>query len=482
MPQITLPEQTGGGFSGDTGSKVYMWLVVLVATVGGFLFGYDTMIMSGAMIFIQKEFSLNPSALGFSVGSIIIGTMVGAFIAGWLSDRLGRRKTLMLAATLFMLSAIGTAIPPNVEVFNIFRFIGGLGMGVAMVTSPVYIAEISPARLRGMLVTFNQFIIVFGSIVAFVVNWRLAATGNWRGMMISVAVPTLGLLVGLAFVPESPRWLVGRGRRDEARDILARVSGPSRAETEVKEIADSIEEEKRMEHGSWGELFRPGGIRMALIIAIGLAVLQQLSGGNALTLYAPKIFMAAGFPDPKEAIGISVLIQCWSLLCVVIALVLVERVGRKPLLLVGISAMLLGHLVLALFFFKGITGPVVPAVLILTTGMSNISISPLAWVILAEIFPTRIRSKGMAVATFCLFLASFATAQLFPVADDYFKSHYGNPSAVFLSFAIICAVGVAWMAWMVPETKGKTLEEIASYWLHKGGGRAEASHNTAEPS
>ena len=151
--------------------------------------------------------------------------------------------------------------------------------------------------------------------------------------------------------------------------------------------------------------------------------------------------MAAGFPDPQEAIGISVLIQCWSLLCVVVALLLVERVGRKPLLLVGVSAMALGHLVLALFFLKGTVGPIVPAVLILTTGMSNISISPMAWVILAEIFPTRIRGKGMAVATFCLFLASFGVTQLFPVADDYFKSHYGNPSGVFLLFAIICAVG-----------------------------------------
>ena len=471
LPQTTSPETPGGG---DAGSRMYMMMVVCVATVGGFLFGYDVLIMSGAMIFIQQEFSLNPSALGFSVSIISLGTMVGAFTAGWLSDRLGRKKTLILAASLFMLSAVGTAFPPNVEIFNLFRFVGGMGMGVAMVTSPVYIAEISPARIRGTLVTFNQFVTVFGSIVAFLVSWRLAADGNWRAMMGSVAAPSMGLLVGLAFVPESPRWLVGRGRRDEARDILAKISGSSRAETEVAEIADSIEEEKRMEHGSWSELFRPGGIRIALIVAIGLAVLQQFSGGLPLTLYAPKIFMAAGFPDPQEAIGISVLIQCWSLLCVVVALLLVERVGRKPLLLVGVSAMALGHLVLALFFLKGTVGPIVPAVLILTTGMSNISISPMAWVILAEIFPTRLRGKGMAVATFCLFLASFGVTQLFPVADDYFKSHYGNPSGVFLLFAIICAVGVAWMAWMVPETKGKTLEEIASYWLHKGkapGGR-----------
>jgi MFS family permease len=229
-----------------------------------------------------------------------------------------------------------------------------------------------------------------------------------------------------------------------------------------------------MERGSWAELFRPGGIRMALIIAIGLAVLQQFSGGLPMTLYAPKIFMAAGFPNPKDAIGISVLIQCWSLLCVVVALVLVERVGRKPLLLAGVSAMALGHLVLALLFLKSIQGPVVPAVLILTAGMSNISISPLAWVILAEIFPTRIRSKGMAVATFCLFLASFAVTQLFPVADNYFRSRYGNPSGVFVLLAIICAAGVAWMAWMVPETKAKTLEEIASYWLDK------SNHHAAE--
>jgi sugar porter (SP) family MFS transporter len=286
-------------------------------------------------------------------------------------------------------------------------------------------------------------------------------------MMGSVAVPSLGLLVGLTFLPESPRWLVNRDRPEEARDILARVNGPARAKMVVEEIAESIKKEKRIEHGSWGEMIRPGGIRMALIIAIGLAILQQFSGGLPLTLYAPKIFMAAGFPDPKKAIGISVLIQCWSLLCVVVALVLVERVGRKPLLLVGMTAMCAGHLALALLFVKSITGPVVPSVLILTTGMSNISISPLAWVILAEIFPTRIRGKGMAVATFCLFLASFAVTQLFPVADDYFKNRYGEPSGVFLLLAIICAAGTAWIAWMVPETKGRTLEEIANQWLRK---------------
>ena len=227
LSQTTSPEAPGGG---DTGSRMYMVMVVCVATVGGFLFGYDVLIMSGAMIFIEKEFGLNPSPLGFSVSIISLDTMVGAFMAGWLSDRLGRKKTLILAAGLFMLSAVGTAFPPNIEIFNLFRFVGGMGMGVAMVTSPVYIAEISPARIRGTLVTFNQFVTVLGSIVAFLVSWRLAADANWRGMMGSVAAPSLGLLVGLARSCRRARagwWAVVAGTRraifwPRLVDLLAR--------------------------------------------------------------------------------------------------------------------------------------------------------------------------------------------------------------------------------------------------------------------
>src|SRR5438132_5816600 len=454
---------SSGVITEQGGSKLYLYLSVLVATVGGFLFGYDTLIISGAVIFLRDHFALSPAAIGFAGSSIIIGCLIGTLIVGSVSDRLGRKRSLILAALLFGLSALGTALPRTFLEFSIFRILGGVGMGVAMVISPVYIAEIAPAKIRGFLVTLNQFVIVSGALGAIVVGYMLSFEGRWRWMFASEFVPAALLLAGVLLVPESPRWLVERNRLDEALGILTRINGRQQAESELKEIRASIAME---EESSYSELFR-SGVRFALVIALGLAALQQFSGGMPLSMYAPLIFQKAGFASAPDAIGLTVLLFVWSLICVVIVLWLVERVGRRPLLLVGLAGMAAGHFALSLSFHYGMKGIFVPVLLMLTTGMSNISISQLAWVVLAEIFPTRIRGRAMSLATFVLFLSSFANNQFFPSLKAYSEEHFGSPSAVFLVFGAVCSLGVLFVWRTVPETKGKTLEEIARFWLSR---------------
>jgi len=312
-------------------------------------------------------------------------------------------------------------------------------------------------------VTLNQFVIVSGALGAVVVGYMLSFEGRWRWMFASEFVPAALLLAGVLLVPESPRWLVERNRLDEALGILTRINGRQQAESELKEIRASIAME---EESSYSELFR-SGVRFALVIALGLAALQQFSGGMPLSMYAPLIFQKAGFARAPDAIGLTVLLFVWSLICVVIVLWLVWGVGRRPLLLVGLAGMAAGHFALSLSFHYGMKGIFVPVLLMLTTGMSNISISPLAWVVLAEIFPTRIRGRAMSLATFVLFLSSFANNQFFPSLKAYSEEHFGSPSAVFLVFGAVCSLGVLFVWRTVPETKGKTLEEIAKFWLSR---------------
>ena len=456
--------------SREGASRSYLILVVSIATVGGFLFGYDTLIFTGAGIFLREYFQLTPDQLGQAGASVVVGCIFGTWVAALLADWVGRKKTMIFAALLFAVSAIMTAIPPNITVFNIFRAVGGIGVGIAMVISPVYIAEISPRRIRGRLVTLNQIVIVTGALVAAIVGWLMAKhlppDVSWRWMFFSESIPILCFAAGLTLIPESPRFLVERSQEDLAREVLTRINGAETAAAELQEIAASIELEKEQAAVSYRELLHPG-IRVAMIIAIGLAALQQLSGAMPLNVYAPIILQDAGFAEPEDAIFVPVLMFSWSLVCVFIVLFLVERVGRRPLLLWGVAAMAVGHLVLAYCFHNAVEGVPIAITLILTVGMSNMSISPLAWVVLAEIFPTRIRGRAMGIATFVLYLSMYLTNRYFPPVQEYFESNYGSPSGMFIGLAVICIAGVIFTYVMVPETKGKSLEEIASHWLRE---------------
>jgi len=462
--------QNSSASAASQGDRSYTYRVTLVATIGGFLFGYDTMIFSGAAIQLQNYFNLTDDQLGMAGASVLIGCVFGTWIAALISDAIGRKKTMIFAGLLFAVSAIGTTFPNSIAVFDFFRFVGGLAIGIAMVISPVYIAEIAPRNIRGRLVTLNQIIIVTGALVAVFVSWILVMymsdVVNWRWMFATECIFILAFVIGLLMIPESPRWLVEKNREDEARRVLTRINGAAIADEEVNEIQESIELEKERAGVSYRELLLPG-VRVAMIVAVGLAMLQQFSGGMPLSMYAPLIFRDAGFTETEDAIQGTLFIFIWSLACVFIVLWLVEKVGRRPLLLGGIFAMAIGHLVLAYCFANDVNPYIMAVCLVLTTGMSNLSISPLGWVVLAEIFPTRIRGRAMGVATFVLYASAYVTNRYFPPMKAYFEDAYGSPARIFVILAVICFVGVAFMWKMVPETKGKSLEEIANFWLRK---------------
>jgi len=321
-----------------SGSLVYLTLTVLVATLGGLLFGYDTAVISGAIGFLQQHFGLTATMKGWAAASALAGCVIGVAMAGEMNDRLGRRTTLLVSALLFLISAIGTAMPRTLTEFIVFRIVGGLGVGAASMTSPMYIAEISPARIRGRMVSINQFAIIFGMLVVYFVNYFIArgvdepwniSTG-WRWMFGSEAIPAALLLILIFFVPESPRWLSKQGHSEKARGILARVGGEAHAKREMKEINAALGQES----GSPGQLLAPG-MRVVLIIGISLAVLQQVTGINVFLYYAPEIFKAVAGTDVDIALLQTIVVGAVNLLFTIIAIWTVDRVGRKPLMVIG---------------------------------------------------------------------------------------------------------------------------------------------------
>ena len=431
----------------------------MVAAVGGFLFGFDLSIISGAVIFLQKEFQLSPNATGFAVSSAVIGCMLGPLVlASGLSDRLGRKKVMILAALLFGLSAIGTALPRTMVEFNVFRIIGGIGVGVASVVSPMYIAEIAPARMRGRLVLVNQLAIVFGALSSIIVSYFLSFNGSWRWMFASECVPVTLLLVGLTFVPESPRWLMEKGRRSEALAVLTRAEGDN-AQKSIADIGKSLSEET----GTYRELFQPG-MRTALLIAVTLAVLQQFTGVSPILFYSPIIFQKVGFQAAPDAIFQSIIVNVWNLFCTALAFWFVDRVGRRPLLIGGCACMAIGLILMGLFFQLDLRGPGLLFVMLLCVGSYTLSLAPLTWLMMSEIFPTRVRGRAMAIASFALWLAAFIGAQTFPPLLATIEATFGTAAGAFWIYSAVCIFAVVF-AWIkIPETKNKTLEEIAMSW------------------
>jgi len=355
-----LPDSSSSLAEKNQVNRVYLYFVCLVAAVGGFIFGYDLDILTGALIFLRREFNLTPAQLGFAVSSATIGCIFGPLVGGSAADWLGRKRTLALTALVFAVGAIGTVFPKVPLEFDAFRLLGGIGVGLASIVSPMYISEISPAAIRGRLVTVNQLAIVMGSLLAIVVAYFFSFSGNWRGMFASELVPVILFVVGLAFVPESPRWLLQKGRYASARDVLLKVHVPEAAEREFEEIAQSIggEESKT----KLAELVGPG-LRKALLIAIVLAVLQQLTGVSPLTFYMPVIFQEAGFRNASDAIMQTIIVNAWSMLWTVVALWLVDRIGRRFLLLVGTLGMGVGMAAMGVSFQFKLSGAYVVLVM-----------------------------------------------------------------------------------------------------------------------
>ncbi|HQE82739.1 MAG TPA: sugar porter family MFS transporter [Candidatus Hydrogenedentes bacterium] len=455
------------GTTARQGSTAYLVWICLVATLGGLLFGYDTAVISGAIGFLQSRFGLDPALKGWAASSALLGCIIGVVIAGPVSDRLGRRRALILAAVLFFVSALGTAFPRTFAEFVIFRIVGGVGVGIASMTSPMYIAEVSPKHIRGRMVSINQFAIIFGMLVVYFVNYYIALQGDeawnvargWRWMFGSEALPAFALLVLLFFVPPTPRWLVKQGRTAEARDVLARIGGPEHAERELNEIAQMLSHQSE----SLGQLFRPG-MRTALVIGVALAILQQVTGINVFLYYAPEIFKKLG-SGASSALLQTVLVGGVNLAFTVIAIWTVDTLGRKPLMLVGSVGM--GVCLFALGLAASLRHIEAWALIFVLGYIAcfALSVGPVTWVILSEIFPTKIRGRAMAIATFCLWSANFVVSQTFPMMDEspwlVERFNHGFP---FWVYGLLCIVSVVFVWRFVPETKGKSLEEIERMW------------------
>jgi SP family arabinose:H+ symporter-like MFS transporter len=453
-------------------SMKFVTLVSMVSALGGLLFGFDTAVVSGAIGFMEQRFDLSKIEVGWAVSSLIIGCIIGAAMSGLLSDRFGRKKVLITAAVLFIFSSIGSAIPETFSGFIIARIIGGIGIGITSTLCPLYNAEIAPAKYRGRLVALNQLAIVTGIFLTYFVNMWISGSGDeawgiasaWRYMFGVGAIPGILFLALLFFVPESPRWLIKQRRPAEALPILLRIHGEELAKKEVFDIKQSFEQES----GSIRQLFSPG-LRIALIAGVGLAVLQQITGINAVMYYAPEIFKATGSGTNASLLQ-TILVGFINFLFTIAALWLIDKVGRKALLLVGSASMALCLLVIGAAFQTGQTaGPFVLIFILIYVASFAISLGPVVWVIMSEIFPNRIRGKATAIAAMTLWAADYVVSQSFPPLLSS-----AGPATTFWIYGSMALLTFFFTWRIVPETKGKSLEEIESLWSSKEENAASA--------
>ena len=440
----------------------YTYLVCTVAAFGGLLFGYDTAVIAGAIGYLKLKFDLSPMLTGWAASSAIWGCIFGTLFAGRLSDKYGRKKVLLLSGLLFTISALGSAIPDNLTQFVIARFIGGLGVGSASMLSPLYISEIAPAKIRGMLVTLYQLAIVFGINIIYIVNYLIVnAHGQewnvqfgWRYMLGSEGIPAILFFLLLFFVPESPRWLVKENRSEDARKILNKINALEEAHRILKEIKESVNEEK----GSFVDLFR-SGIRMAMIIGSILAFFSQITGINAIIYYAPEIFKQVGFRS-ESALFQTMIIGFVNMLFTVVAIRLIDYWGRRTLLIWGVSGMIFCLFAMGLFFYFEISsGPLLVLFILGFIGSFASSLGPIPWVMISEIFPTKVRGTAMSFSIVILWLGVVLVTQFFPVLLDLFGGAY-----TFWIFMINALILLIFTLIIIPETKQKTLEEIQEIW------------------
>lgn len=430
----------------------------LVASVGGLLFGYDTAVISGAIGFMRTYYHLSDLMTGWVASCALLGCIIGAVYSGTLSDRIGRKKVLMLSGLLFTISSIGTSLAPNLWIFVVFRMIGGMGIGIASMLSPMYISEMAPAAIRGRLISIFQLGIVSGILVIYFVNAYIAGIHNeswnistgWRWMFGSGIIPAIIFILLLFTVPESPRWLAGQKRETEALAILEIINDPTTARLELDSIKGALKEEKSL---SFSALKEPK-LKRALAIGIFLAIFSQITGINAIMYYAPEIFKATGVGS-NSAFMQTVLVGIINVLFTFVAIRYVDTWGRKKLLLLGISGMAICLFIIGFAFFNEQKGYLILIAILGYIACFAMSLGPLAFVVIAEIFPTKARATAMSVATFFLWSAVFLVSQTFPVLVGII----GNAFTFWLYMAIaITALLFVWKK--VPETKGKTLEEI----------------------
>ena len=441
---------------------MYVILIAAVAAVGGLLFGFDTGVISGAMLFIVPEFHLGPAEQGLVVSAVTFGALFGALIGGTSSDTIGRRWTNIAAGLSFVAGSIFSALAPNVEVLIASRVLIGLAIGLTSVAAPMYIAELSPPRNRGKLVSLFQLAITIGILVSYVVDRALAPDHAWRWMLGLAFIPGALLVIGMIAMPESPRWLLKTGAEKAARQALSLVRPANEIDAEVSAIHDDLEHNQP---AAWSELLMPG-LRPALIVGVGLAVLQQVTGINTIIYYAPQIFQKAGLDSATTALAATAGIGVVNVLSTLIAIWLVDRVGRKPLLLAGLVGMTLslGALGVAQRFgstfdvSEQLVGPITVGFIGLYIVCFAFSLGPVVWLMISEIFPNRARARAAGISTAANWTANFLVSLSFPVLQATM-----GPSLWFLYAAMGVAAFIFIIRW-VPETKGKSLEDISRQW------------------
>jgi SP family xylose:H+ symportor-like MFS transporter len=454
-----------------TPATAYVWGIALVAALGGLLFGYDWVVIGGARQFFEIYFHLDSAAaVGWANSCALIGCFAGSLVAGGLGDRYGRKPVLLASAVLFAASSILTGWAFTFTAFILWRIAGGVAIGLSSNISPLYIAEVSPAAHRGRLVSLNQFAVVVGILLAQIVNWQIAAPvpphlspeallaswnvqSGWRWMFTAVAIPAIIFLAASFGIPESPRWLLARGREAPAEKILRKIGGnPVYAAAEVAAIATALHEEGTRST-SWRGLLQPR-VRTVLLVGIVLAVLQQWSGINILFNYAEEIYREAGLGANQILLDI-VITGTINLLFTVLAMAVVDRLGRRPLMLFGCCGIAVSHLLAGIAYRTGQHGTPVLVLTLCAIACYAMTLAPLTWVLIAEIFPNRLRSLGVSAAVSALWISSFALTYSFPFINRTLGS-----SGTFFTYGTICLAGAVFVLAFVPETNGRTLEEI----------------------
>ena len=454
----------------------YVIFMAVVAAIGGILFGYDTAVISGTTEIVKNQFQLTDMMEGWYVGCALIGSICGVLVAGSLSDYLGRKLTMLISAALFSISAIGCAVCGSFDGLVAYRIIGGVGIGIVSIVSPIYISEVSPAKIRGTLVSLYQLAVTVGFLMAYLANWvidsnintalafgdpdlslweRIMNTEAWRGMLGSETLPALLFFFVIFFIPESPKWLIVKGKMDKAAAVLSKVyAQPQEVEEEITVTKESLGSDK----GSWADLLKPG-ILLAVIAGSAIAILGQFMGVNAVLYYGPKIFSEAGFDNPMFS---TVLVGVVNCVTTVIAVFIIDRVGRKQLIYWGVSGMILCLLAIGVYFAwgsqLGLGNAFMLTFFLAYVFCTAISICAVVFVLLSEMYPNSVRGRAMSIAGFALWIGTYLIGQLTPVLLGW------SQAGTFFLFAVMCVPYMLIMWKVIPETTGKSLEEIERYW------------------
>jgi sugar porter (SP) family MFS transporter len=448
-------------------SKTYNWgfllKISLATAMGGYLFGFDFAVITGGLPFLREQFGLDAYWEGFTTGSLALGCIIGCMIAGGIADRYGRKPGLITSALIFCLSSLSMALSPGLAWFISSRFAAGIGVGMASMLSPMYIAEVSPPDIRGRMVALNQLTIVLGQVITHFENFMLRDIDHeaWRWMFGMGMVPSALFLAGVMFIPESPRWLIGKGREKESKRILDKIGNSSYGSSTMEEIRNSIHPEDK---GSLRSIFGRA-VLPAVILGIGLAVFQQFCGINVVFNYTTNIFKSIGASASEQLLQ-AVYISLANLVFTLLAMSLVDKWGRRPLMLLGAGGLAIVYVVIGYLLMNRNSGGL-SLFILMAIALYAVSLAPLTWVLISEIFPNRIRGMAMSVAVISLWLAYFILVFTFPVIERKF-----GDAAAFWGYAVICVIGFVFIYFRLPETRGKSLESMDTAF-QAGGHQAE---------